>query len=88
MVKNVVDVDAHMRIAAMEGSSPAAIFYYFTAAFPSVSHKLLVRTLEAAGMPRSVLRVVECLYWGHGCRLAVAGRHYSGFGIKAGIRQG
>ena len=88
LVKSVVDVDAQMRIAAMEGPPPAAIFYDFTAASPSVSHKFLVRTLEAAGMPRSVLRVVECLYWGHGCRLAVAGRHHSGFGIKAGIRQG
>ena len=87
-LRNVVDVDARMREAAMECEDPAAIFFDFQAAFPSLSHTFLLRSLVGLGSPPSVCRFVECLYWGHGCVLAGPGGHQPGFVISAGIRQG
>ena len=88
LLKNVVDVDAAMREVALGCDEPAAVFYDFQAAFPSLSHEFLLRMLGGLGLPLTVCRFVECLYWGHGCRLSAGGQLHEGFSIRAGIRQG
>ena len=88
LLRNVVEVDAEMRVVTMECQEPAAVFFDFQAAFPSVGHTFLRAALSAAGVPASVRRLVDCLYWGHACRLSVGGCHHEGFAIKSGIRQG
>ena len=77
-----------MRTAALCADDPGAVFYDFSAAFPSVCHEFLVRRLRAVGIPSSVANLVCCLYWGDGCRLSVGGACHMGFRVRAGIRQG
>ena len=88
LLKNVTDIDAGMRQFAMLHDDPAAIFFDFEAAFPSLAHRYLLQALESLRLPATVCRFVRALYWGHGCRLVLGGASVPGFGITAGIRQG
>ena len=88
LLKNVTDIDAGMRQFAMLHEDPAAIFFDFEAAFPSLAHRYLLRALESLRLPATVCRFVRALYWGHGCRLTLGGASVPGFSITAGIRQG
>ena len=42
LIKNVMDVEGDMMAAALTGEHPAAIFYDFQAAFPSLSQHFLL----------------------------------------------
>ena len=88
LLRNVVNVDARMREVAYLAEDPAAIFYDFEAAFPSLAHDFLHQSLLALGLPESVCRFVECLYLGHGCKVSSSDGLHPGFRIEAGIRQG
>ena len=87
-MQNVVEVDEGMRKAALLGSSPAAIFFDFKAAFPSLSQAFMIATLSHLGIPRHIIQFIKCLYWDSRCLLSIGGRRYKGFEIGAGIRQG
>ena len=88
LLQNVVDVDEGMRKAALLGSSPAAIFFDFKAAFPSLSQSFMITTLSHLGIPRHIIQFIKCLYWDNHCLLSIGGRRFGGFKIGAGIRQG
>ncbi|CAK0910901.1 unnamed protein product [Prorocentrum cordatum] len=88
MLKTVIDVDSSMREAALNADDPAAVFHDFQAAFASLSHSFLLKSLQGLGLPATVCRFMECLYWGHGCRLSACGQQHPVFKISAGIRQG
>ena len=88
MLSNVVDIDEAMQRVALEGCSGAAWFFDFQAAFPSVAHRFLLRTLTAAGLPEWLLRFVHRLYQHNCCRLVIGGAVHDGFEARAGIRQG
>ena len=88
LIKHVTDIDAAMRQYAMLFEDPAAIFFDFEAAFPSLAHQYLFRVLDALQLPATVCRFVRALYWGHGCRISLGGATVRGFSITAGIRQG
>ena len=77
-----------MHEVACVDESPGAIFFDFQAAFPSLSHAFLHSTLRELGLPSTVCRFVESLYWCHGCDLSFGGGLQCGFSIRAGIRQG
>eukprot|EP00959_Pyramimonas_sp_CCMP1952_P404811 8484047-Pyramimonas_sp.AAC.1 len=51
MLKKVIDVDSSMREAALNADDPAAVFYDFQAAFPSLSHSFLLKSLQGLGLP-------------------------------------
>lgn len=85
---NVLDVDESMRLASLQGEDPGAVFFDFAAAFPSIAHEFMKEVLEHIGLPLPVRNLVAALYFGHGCKLAVAGGLFAGFAISAGIRQG
>ena len=59
-----------MREASLLCNDPAAVFYDFKAAFPSISHQFLHASLESVGLPVTLRRFVLGLYWNHGCSLA------------------
>ena len=88
MLQNVVEVDGEMRHCCMDGTDPAAVFFDFAAAFPSLSHEYLHAVLEHLGIPASFRHLVKALYEGNGCTSAAAGGSFAGFSIRAGIRQG
>ena len=77
-----------MRHCCMDGTDPAAVFFDFAAAFPSLSHEYLHAVLEHLGIPASFRHLVKALYEGNGCTIATAGGSFAGFSIRAGIRQG
>jgi len=88
LLKNVVDIDDEMRKAVLGGGNPAAIFFDFKAAFPSVSHAFLLDTLRHLGLPQGIVQFIASLYFGNRCFLSVGGKKVRGFSISAGIRQG
>ena len=47
-----------------------------------------MRSLRSLGLPSEVCRLVDMLYWGHGCKISIGGALHDGFPIRAGIRQG
>ena len=88
LIKDVMDVDEAMRTYAMRGRFPAAIFYDFQAAFPSLSQAFLLVTLEHLGLPPHIIQFIRCLYYDNRCWISIGGKRHAGFTIKAGIRQG
>ena len=65
----MVDVDAAMRLHAFEGTTPAAVFYDFQAAFPSLAHEFKGLTANAADLQAQVkdmgfmLMLMQRLIW-------------------------
>ena len=88
LLRNVIDVEDAMRIAALRGNSPAAIFFDFSAAFPSISQAFLRKVMVHLGFPEGIVNFVDCLYHDNRCLMSLGGRHVEGFSIKSGIRQG
>jgi exonuclease III len=88
MLQNVVEIDGEMRAASLQAERPAAVFFDFAAAFPSLAHDFLFDVLEHLRLPRHFRSFVSNLYFGNGCRIAAAGDGHEGFSIRAGIRQG
>ena len=88
LIRNIVDVDDAMRAAALRGNSPAAIFFDFSAAFPSISQAFLRKVLVHLGFPAGIVNFADCLYFDNKCLIALGGQHSEGFCIKSGIRQG
>jgi len=88
MLRNVVEVDAEMRIACAEGCAPGAVLFDFQAAFPSLDHCFMRSLLCSLGVPATARRFIERLYRGHGCCLLMNGALGVGFRVSAGIRQG
>ena len=88
LIKNVLDIDEAMRNFALAEGRPAAIFYDFKAAFPSISQSFLLNTLKHLGIPEHVICFIKSLYHRNSCVLSVGGSTFKGFDIGAGIRQG
>ena len=88
MMSNLVDVDEAMISIAMMGDGSAAIFYDFAAAFPSVEHQLLHSFFKHLGWPAWLLNMIEILYLGIFCQIAIGGTRAHGSRTTRGIRQG
>jgi len=88
LLKNIIDIDDQMRAAALAGGFPAAIFFDFAAAFPSISQDFLFTTLRDIGLPRETVQFIKNLYFENKCLIAMGGEKFEGFCVTAGIRQG
>jgi hypothetical protein len=88
MLHNVLELDGEMRAASLQAERPAAVFFDFAAAFPSLAHDFLMDVMEHLQLPRQFRSFVANLYFGNGCRIAAAGASHEGFSIRSGIRQG
>jgi exonuclease III len=88
MLQNVFEIDGEMRAASLQAEFPAAVFFDFAAAFPSLAHDLLRDVLDHLQLPRQFRAFVANLYLGNGCRIAAAGDNHDGFSVRSGIRQG
>ena len=82
LIKDVMDVDEAMRAYAMRGRFPAAIFYDFQAAFPSLSQTFLLTTLEHLGMPPHIVQFIKCLYFDNHCWMSIGGKRVAGSQIN------
>ena len=74
-----------MRVA-LEEEEGAVYLFDFAAAFPSISHKFLFRSLRRLGLPDLLLNYVGALYDNTSCLLTHAGTAFRGFQQTAGIR--
>ena len=76
-----------MRIS-LHTTGGAIVLFDFKAAFPSLSIEFLMAVLELMGMPGAARNLIAALYYEQHCQISLAGSHYPGFAISAGIRQG
>jgi len=88
LLKNIIDVEDMMRIKALEGGFPAAVFFDFAAAFPSISQEYLLEVLQDLGLPMETINFITNLYRMNECQVSMGGDKFQGFQITAGIRQG
>ena len=88
MLANVIDVDEQTMVSALEESEPAAVFFDFKAAFPSVLHEFLFSVLRRIGIPTAIMAFITCLYFDNRCSLILGGARFPGFHLLSGIRQG
>ena len=88
MIANLVDVDAAMLQCAASDEAPAAVFFDFKAAFPSVSQEFILEVIESLGWPAWIVNYLRCLYAANTCEMSVGGGRFGGFEFGAGVRQG
>ena len=88
MLNNVIDIDYHAMTISLKCRKGVMMFFDFKAAFPSVSHAFLKRSLQCIGLPPSALSFINALYDNNKCDIAYKGNLYEGFGMYCGVRQG
>ena len=88
MLNNIIDIDYHAMTVSLTSSKGAVIFFDFKAAFPSVSHDFLRRSLAHIGMPHSAMSFIGALYDHNMCNISFKGSIYEGFLMECGVRQG
>ena len=75
-------------LTSLEDEDGAALLLDFEAAFPSIAHQYIHRTLEHRGLPAAATGFVQALYTDNIGHLVVAGRKCEHFAVHSGIRQG
>ncbi len=88
MLHNVLELDGEMRAASLQAERPAAVFFDFAAAFPSLAHDFMFEVLDHLRLPMQFRTFITNLYLGNGCRIAAASDSHEGFSIRSGICQG
>ena len=88
MLANVVEVEHAAALAAMECEGAVIVLFDFTAAFPSISRKFMMRMAQAAGFPEEAMKVLTSLYHLTVGKLLFRGRLHDDVEMEAGIRQG
>ena len=64
------------------------ILFDFKAAFPSVSHPLLINCLQKLGPPQHAINLIVALYSNNDCCIRMQGQDYPGFKLLSGVKQG
>ena len=88
MLANVIDISHRAQTVSLQHDRPGMLLFDFKAAFPSLSHGYMHTVLKSLGLPSHILNFVLSLYDNHCCHIVSGGSVFSGFHIKAGIRQG
>ena len=83
MVANIIDVDHEAQMVALTQEGGALVLFDFAAAFLSLDHHFLLRTLEVAGLPPALLSYVRTLYSSNECHIHLGGRRWAGFALTA-----
>ena len=58
------------------------------AAFPSVSHSFLLKSLEYLGLPEGAMNFIRAMYHDNKCYIRLHGQDFAGFSMRGGVRQG
>ena len=79
-VNNIVDLDSIGRIYGADPSShlPVIALFDFAAAFPSIMHKYLWKSLKEIGLPKQIIKILKLLYKNivHGNTMPVDGSRH------------
>ena len=88
MLHNVLDVDFEAMKISLKIPSGALLMFDFSAAFPSVAHDFLFKSLRALGLPEQAIRFIHALYDNNRCNIMAGGGEYPGCDMEGGVRQG
>ena len=66
----------------------AIVLFDFEAAFPSVSHVFLWKTLESLGVPEPLINILRSFYTNNSHIIKVKGHRFRSITSRSGIRQG
>ena len=88
LLANVVDIEHAMQVGSVSDEDPAAIFFDFKAAFPSISHDFIAISLKELGLPSFLCNYINSLYYDNESWVTVGNRRFGKFPVAAGIRQG
>jgi len=88
MLENIVDIDHASMVGAMECDEAAIILFDFSAAFPSVSRRFLLRAAREAGLPDQAMNVLSGLYLNTVATILLRGELCGEVPMGSGIRQG
>ena len=88
IIGNIVETEAVMISHSLQHKRAAAIFFDFTAAFPSLAHVFLWEALRAAGIPLSVIAAIKQLYTNNAHWLKMKGSVFPSVLVRSGVKQG
>ena len=75
MLANILDIEEEMIAASLSYDDPAAVFFDFEGAFPSVSQEFLLDVIVSLGWPPWLIRLVQAIYWNNRCSFAMGVPH-------------
>ena len=86
---NIVELEAQSLVWAGRHCVPHALVSFdIAAAFPSLNHHYLWAVLQHYNIPNHIISLIKSLYYKHTVKMKLMGRHFKGFPIEAGIKQG
>ena len=88
ILKNVLDIDYASMVTALSSEEGALILFDFASAFQSIAQTYMMELLNALGLPRSALNLIQAFYDNNRCMVQANGFCGSGVGMTAGVRQG
>ena len=88
LLANVIDIEHAMQMGTASDEDPAAIFFDFKAAFPSISHEFITISLKELGLPSFLCNYIDSLYYDNESWVTVGSKRCSKFLVAARIRQG
>ena len=88
-IEHILDLDAYgCGLAASGAAHPAIILLDIQAAFPSLSHRYLTKTIRKFAGDHPVARIIADLYEQASTEIIVNGEIFPGFFFEAGVKQG
>jgi len=88
MLHNLIDVDWEGMRVSLKCPTGALVLFDFKAAFPSVSHSFLIRSLQYIGLPKAAINLIRAMYHNNTCYIRLQGEDFMGFSLLGGVKQG
>ena len=88
MLHNIIDIDYDAMRISLKHSNGVLILFDFKAAFPSVSHEILIACLKGLGFPEEAMHFIPAMYDNNKCIMKIGGQFFPGCEMKGGVRQG
>ena len=84
----IVETESTMITHSLSHDRAAALFFDFSAAFPSLAHPFIWEGLKAAGIPHTVIDAIKQLYDNNAHWLKLKGGLYPSIVVRSGVKQG
>ena len=88
MLRNDIEIDWAAQKISLLSNTGAILLFDFRAAFPSMNHAFMWKSLEAMGIPGKVINATRMFYHDNAHILKIAGSRYDGPKMQSGVRQG
>ena len=89
MLANLLELDLGSRTYYPKYDQAAMFLFDFKAAFPSVAHDFIFKTLTEIGVPRNWVRVIKDVFYDSNVHyIKIDGEAFPSFTSQCGVRQG